>query len=450
MCPFDLTASKRRNRLKAAIDENFDTQVAWLEHLSRFASTRGEEAPCQNWLETEFSGRGWEVDKYRLADVPMSHLPQFAPVVDTDYSRAVQLVAMKRATEPHGRSLILQGHVDVVPTGPVSMWPNPPFDPVIRDGWMEGRGVCDMKAGIACMVFALDAIQKAGMEPAADVLVQTVTEEECTGNGALSTLARGYRADACLIPEPTRNMITRAHVGVIWFRLKVSGKPVHVGEAEKGSNAIMTAFALLSALRELTAELNAAARHSRWYRNIQDPIKFNAGVIRGGDWASSTPSWCEIDCRIGVMPGRPLAEARAEIERCVAQSARENGLEGPLLPEIVWHGFQADGYILEPGTDAEEALEQAHQAEFEKTMQERIATSVNDTRYYGLYYGIPALCYGPAGRGMHAVNEAIEIESLRRTTMVIADFIGRWCGLRERADQRMVPKGGRYFRKDHA
>ena len=78
---------------------------------------------------------------------------------------------------------------------------------------------------MSAAVFALDAIRAAGLEPTADSTVQSVTEEECTGNGALSTLARGYRADAVLIPEPTGAPITRAHVGVMWFRVRVRGVP---------------------------------------------------------------------------------------------------------------------------------------------------------------------------------------------------------------------------------
>ena len=120
-----------------------------------------------------------------------------------------------------GRSLILNGHVDVVPTGPLEMWTRPPFEPCIDGGWLYGRGGADMKAGLCANVFALDALRRLGLQPAGTVHVQSVTEEECTGNGALSALVRGYRADAALIPEPEENMLVRANVGVIWFRVYV-------------------------------------------------------------------------------------------------------------------------------------------------------------------------------------------------------------------------------------
>src|SRR5712675_370008 len=108
--------------LEKAVDANWDKQVAWLQSLVRFPSVRGKEGPCQDWIAREFSGRGWSVDRYTLDQVAMDHLPGFSPVMDTDYSQAVQVVASVRAPEQTGRSLILQGHVDVVPEGPAEMW----------------------------------------------------------------------------------------------------------------------------------------------------------------------------------------------------------------------------------------------------------------------------------------------------------------------------------------
>ena len=415
-------------KLEHAIAANWTRQIAWLQDLVRFPSLRGEEGPCQDWIAREFTGRGWSVDRYTLDEVALDHLPGFAPVLDTDYSRAVQVVATLRAAKPTGRSLILQGHVDVVPTGPVDMWTYPPFDAVIRDGCLYGRGAHDMKQGVAAMVFALDALRDAGVAPAGDVYIETVTEEECTGNGALSTLARGYRADACLIPEPTGHVITRVHVGVIWFRLRIRGVPVHVMMAQSGSNAILSAFAVIQQLQALTADLNIAAKSHPLFSEIPDPIKFNPGVIKGGDWGSSTPAWCEVDCRIGVLEGTPLETARQQVLDTVARAAKSDPFLANNPPEVIWNGFQADGYHLKPGTDAEAVLAQAHQQVYGTPLEARNSTAVNDTRFYGLYYGIPALCYGPGGVGAHAFDERANLEELQRNTLAIAVFIADWCG----------------------
>ena len=418
-------------RLREAVDAGFTAQTEFLTELVRFPSVRGEEAPLQDWMARQLASRGYSVDRYTLGDIEMAHLPGFSPVMDTDYSRAVQVVGTRRATAPIGRSLIIQGHVDVVPTGPTALWSTPPFGGDVQGEWLRGRGAGDMKQGVSAMVFALDAIRAAGLELTADVHVQSVTEEECTGNGALSTLARGYRADAVLIPEPTDATITRAHVGVMWFRLRVRGVPVHVARAQAGSNAIMSAYQLILALQRHTEQLNAAARDDPWFGGIADPIKFNPGVIRGGDWASSTPAWCEVDCRIGLMPGSSLEAARQGVERCVAEAARTDGFMANNPPDIIWNGFQADGYVLEPGSEAERVLAEAHHSVFGTAMEERRSTAVNDTRFYGLYHRMPALCYGPRGINVHGFDEAAHLPTLQQTTLSIACFVAEWCGVRE-------------------
>lgn len=424
-------------KLAAAVTANWEREVDWLKTLVQFPSLRGEEAPCQDWIAREFASRGWSVDRYTLADVEMAHLPGYSPVVDTDYSRAVQVVASVRAPQPKpgaakGRSLILQGHVDVVPTGPLPMWTSPPFAAAIKGGTMIGRGAHDMKSGVAAMVFAMDALRDAGVRPAADVYVQTVTEEESTGNGALSTLARGYRADACLIPEPTGAKILRGTVGVMWFRLRITGRPVHVSESEQGTNAILSAFGLIEALRGHMRDLNERAKTHPWFSRIPNPIKFNPGKIAGGDWASSTPSWCEVDCRIAVLPGMPLQAFRDELSGVVAAAARQDPFLAQHPPEVIWNGFQADDYVLEPGSAFEDAVKAAHKQVHGVDPGEVILPAVTDCRFYGRYYGIPSLSYGAGGGGSHGFDEAVDLESIRKLTLTMAHFIVDWCGVESR------------------
>lgn len=416
--------------LAGAVEHCWGRQVEWLKTLVGFASLRGREGPCQDWLAREFRTRGWSVDRYTLSEIAMAGEPGYSPVMDTDYGAAVQVVAAVRVDQPIGRSLILQGHVDVVPEGPPEMWESPPFRPVVRGGRLYGRGAGDMKSGVSAMVFALDALRTAGYGPGADVYVQTVTEEECTGNGALSTLVRGYRADACLIPEPTAGRILRGTVGVMWFRLRIRGRPVHVSESERGTNAILSAFHLITAIQAYARELNERVASHPWFSKIEAPIKFNPGKIRGGDWASSTPAWCEVDCRIAAMPGMSLADFRQELEGVIARAARADSFLADSPPEIVWNGFQADDYVLEPGSPFEAAVRAAHLEVTGQEPEERILPAVTDCRFYGRYYGIPSLAYGPAAGEGHGFDEWVDLESLKQTTTAIAEFIAAWCGLR--------------------
>ena len=117
------------------------------------------------------------------------------------------------------------------------------------------------------------------------------------------------------------------------------------------------------------------------------------------------------------------------IEQCLAQAQAGDSFLSENPAELIWSGFQADPAVCEPGSVAEATLETAHRTAFQAPMQERLSTAVNDTRYYSVDYGIPALCYGPYGIGPHAFNERVELDSVRKTTLCIALFVAKWCGL---------------------
>ena len=234
-----------------------------------------------------------------------------------EHSQAPIVVGIHRPREETGRSLILQAHVDVVPAGPLDMWTRPPFEPAIEGDWLYGRGGADMKAGAAANLACLDALRRIGLQPAATVTVQSVVEEESTGNGALMTHLRGFRADAALIPEPEGEKLARANTGVLWFEVEVRGIPVHVREMGSGANAIDAAYRVVGALRELEARWNAEKTRHRHFDTEEHPLNLNIGKIEGGDWASSVPAWCKLSCRMAIYPGTAAADAAREIEAAV-------------------------------------------------------------------------------------------------------------------------------------
>ncbi len=421
--------------IREAVEARFEAQTRTLAEFVRIPSRRFEEGPAQDFMADQLRARGAEVDDWKLDLADLAPLPGYGPI-EGDFSRARSVVGAFRPSETKGRSLILQGHCDVVPEGPVEMWASPPYEPMVKDGWMHGRGAGDMKAGTVAALFALDAIREAGFEPAARVLFQSVIEEESTGLGALSTLQRGYRADLALLPEPSGFTVNRAQVGAIWFKLRVRGRPVHVATAGEGSNAILAAYDVIAALKGMEARWNERAAADPVYAEVDHPLNFNAGKIKGGDWASSVPAWCDVDCRMGVLPGWDLEDAKREILATVAEAARAHPFLGNNPPDVVWNGFQAEGYVL--GEDAEPGLAAFGEA-FETVFgagerpAERKMTALTDTRFYGLYHGIPAFCFGPTAENIHGFDERVDLESVKRVTETIALFVARWCGLNRRA-----------------
>src|SRR5215475_10303514 len=238
------------------VDRQFGDQTKVLADLVKIPSTRFREAPAQDMMARLFKEDRLSVDRWQIKIDDLNHLPGYSPH-SQDYDDAWNVVGAWRPSSPKGRSLILNGHIDVVPEGPHDMWTRPPFEPAVKDGHMYGRGAGDMKAGLILNLFALRALRALGYQPAADVYQQSVVEEECTGNGALACLQRGYRADAALIPEPVSECLVRAQMGLLWLKVTVPGDPAHASGAYKtGVNAIERAVRIWERLKALEAEWN--------------------------------------------------------------------------------------------------------------------------------------------------------------------------------------------------
>ncbi|MGJ5207531.1 ArgE/DapE family deacylase [Bradyrhizobium sp. HKCCYLR20261] len=423
-----MITSDTTQRILDAVDAGFDRQLATTSDFVSIPSTRGAEGPCQDMFGDLLRERGYEVDDWHIALDELKDMRGYGPI-EHDFSKARSVVGTYRPATTAGRSLILQGHCDVVPAGPLDMWETPPFSPVIRNGRMYGRGACDMKSGTIGALYALDAIKAAGLKPTARIHLQSVIEEESTGIGALSTLQRGYRADACFIPEPTSEKMVRSQVGVIWFRIKVRGIPAHVFEAGIGANAIKASYHLIHALEKLEADWNERAKRDRHFKTLNHPINFNPGIIKGGDWASSVPAWCDVDCRIAILPGWSVKECQDEILACIAAASRDHRFLSNNPPVVEWSGFLSEGYELTNSAEPEAAFGRAFNAVFGGEVQDLVFTALTDTRFYGLNYDIPSLCFGATGAAMHGFNEYVEIESLRRATKTMALFIAEWCGI---------------------
>jgi acetylornithine deacetylase len=421
---------KLQHSIQEAVAEGMIDQLAFTRELVRHPSVRGQEHTCQDFIFKSLRERGFAMDRWAIDTADIESHPGFSPV-SVSYDNAINVVGTHRPRTETGRSLILNGHVDVVPTGPLDMWEHPPFEPHEADGWLYGRGAGDMKAGIAANIFALDALKRIGMQPASTVYVQSVTEEECTGNGALAALTRGYRADAAIITEPVGESLVRTNVGVIWFRVHVKGHPVHVASASTGANAIDAAAFLIGELKKFEQQRNARKSNYPHFAEFDKPINVNVGKIEGGDWASSVPAWCSFDVRTGLYPGEdPATESRA-IEDFLRQASANHPFLSNNPPEVEFNGFMAEGYELQPGSDAEMLLAAAHEATTSNDLASITSLAYLDARVFVLYDDTPCLVYGPISGNIHGFDEKVSIESIRNVTTTLALFIASWCGLEE-------------------
>lgn len=421
-----------------AVAEGFDDQIALTRALVEIPSTRNAEGPAQAFLAAELAARGYAVEQVATDTEALRSHPGFSPISE-HASQVPSIVATHLPRRDTGRSLILNGHIDVVPEGPHEMWRRPPYEAWQDDDWLYGRGSGDMKAGLVANIAALDALRRLGFQPAARVHVQSVVEEECTGNGALACLLAGYSADAAIIPEPEDDRLVRANVGVLWFEISIAGLPVHVREAGTGANAIDAAARVTDSLRKIEARWNADQDRHPHFETVHHPINFNVGRIEGGDWASTVAAWCKMQCRIAIYPGDDPAARAAEIEAHLRQDLGADPYLAQNPPKVTWNGFFARGYVLDEGSDAEETLARAHLAAYRKPLETFTTTGYLDGRVFVIYGDTPCLVYGPWSESIHGYDERVNLASLRRVTQTIALFIADWCGLEPLAEAEEQP-----------
>ena len=426
----DSLLNRAAERLFPAIPARRDELVALVADLVRLPTELGHEAPAQAHVAAHLRASGLAPEVRDLDESLRDH--PHAGDGPLPYAGRPNVTAT-RPGAGGGRSLILNGHVDVVPPAAEELWTHPPFE-AVRDGdWLYGRGAGDMKAGLAAMTGAVRALARAGYAPAAPVQLQSVVEEECTGHGTLQCLLDGARADACVITEPHPDHITVAQVGVLWFHVDIAGVPAHAARASRlGFNAIDAAGDVLAALRRLEARLNEDPPPP--FDTFEHPINLNPGMISGGDWPSTVAATCTLSCRIGLYPGQDPEEARAQVEEAVAAAAASLQLaEHP--PRVRYDGFSCEGSIVDREEPVVAALSEAYARVHGEHPTAVATTATTDARHF-VRAGIAAVCFGPRGERIHGVDERVSMRSVIESAQVLGLFMRDWCGLVRGSDRK--------------
>lgn len=415
-------------RVLETVERNWERQLDFLRGLVRRPSTLGNEARVQRFVAEELGEMGLEVDVWQIDHAKIAEQPGYSPV-EWSYEGRPNVAAKWEASSGGGRSLIFNGHVDVVPATPEHHWTYDPWGGEVADGRMYGRGAADMKSGIAAMVYAVRALREAEVGLSGDVTLETVIEEECTGNGTLATLARGYEADAVVIPEPLGQTVLEAQVGVMWARVTVRGRGAHAERASQSVNAISKAYSMIRAVQELEAEVNAAEDRPAQFRGIEHPLNYNVGVVRGGDWASSVPEECTFEVRISAYPGEDLREIQSRFESHLLEAAGADPWLSENPPDISFYAFRAEGCTVNRDEPVFGSLRKCHRSVAGEDPEFMSFTGTTDIRFFNLYRDIPATCYGPIGANLHAPDEWVDLESLKNVTRVLALTAMDWCGV---------------------
>jgi acetylornithine deacetylase len=424
-----MNLDKREQRIIDSVNGLKDDILDFACRLVAEASTLGNETSALTVMEDELKRLSFAVTRVPIDAAALSGHPGFGRVPWT-YENKYNLVGRRYGTETGGRSLLLNGHLDVVDPGSSELWNRDPFRPEVRDGWLYGRGAGDMKSGVAAMTYAVHALEKAGFGLRAPVTVEAVVEEECTGNGALACILAGYDADAVMIPEPFGPTILTEQLGVLWFKVAVRGSPIHVLEATAGVNAVEKSFAVIAALRRLEAELNQAERPAA-FAAMAHPLNLNIGIFNGGNWPSSVPAAAEFHGRLSYFPGVSYAEICAKITRTVMQAAEEDPWLSQNPPSLEFYGFRSEGHRVSRELPALKLLNECHRATTGEDAREYAATCTTDLRAFHFFGRGQATCYGPVAENIHGANERVSVGSVLQVAHTYALFMARWCGLTE-------------------
>jgi acetylornithine deacetylase len=421
-----LTPDERRV-LDAVDDEAIVSDLAALVGIPSVGGTSAEIA-VQQWCAERLRVLGLDVDEWEIDLVETAAAPDF-PGMEVERVAALGVVGVLPSGSPVNDrmpSLAFCGHTDVVPPGDPGAWSEgDPFTLRIGDGRAFGRGACDMKAGVAAMIGAVDALARSGLPRSRSIALHCVSGEEDGGLGAFATLRRGHRAAACVITEPTAGAVVPSNAGSLTFRLEVPGMATHGSLRWQGVSAVDKLDVVQQALRKLEAERNSDVPAE--FVHLDLPWPLSIGMVHAGDWASTVPDLLVAEGRYGVRPGERVAEAVAAFEAAVSAECEADPWLRDNPVRISWPGGVFAPGALPEGHPLLDDVTRAVSAVRSSAPEVSGAPYGSDLRLYAAA-GVPTLQYGP-GRieHAHAVDEHVEVADLLACARVYALLALRSC-----------------------
>jgi acetylornithine deacetylase len=416
-------------RVLAEVDARLPETFDLLAELVRIPSVSGTdpEHEIQGRLAGELAGAGLEVDHWRIPLDELMAEPDF-PGVEVERQEAWGLVGRLPASSSGGGSLLLNGHVDVVPVGNPAAWSRPDaFSGQIVGDTLFGRGACDMKAGLVAALAAVQAVRRLGVPLRGELMLACVPGEEDGGLGSYAMLHRGWRADACVVPEPTGLDLVTANAGALTFRLRVPGKATHASRRSEGVSAVEKFLPVLAALQALEAARNAEVDPlmARW------PLAYplSIGRLMAGDWASSVPDLLVAEGRLGVVLDEPMDTARSALEAAVAEACAADPWLRDHPVTVEWWGGQFASGRLPASSDLADRMAAAHTAVGGGTLQTSGAPYGSDLRLLSGIGGIPTLHYGPGDALLaHAPDERVSLAEVATAARALSLLALDICG----------------------
>ncbi len=441
-----LTAAEQR--VCEAIEAGRDALVELAGALIGFDTTARQvgdpprdEAALQEYLAGRLGAAGASVDVWEPDAGAMAGMPLVPPGLS--FEGRPQLIARKLG-RGDGRSLVFNGHIDVVSAEPRSEWTSDPFVASVRDGRVYGRGACDMKGGIAAMVFAVETLSSLGVSLDGDLLVATNTDEESSGAGGTALVERGLRATAGVVTEPTGFQTWVACRGSDYGVITVPGRPGHAEVRQPdwrlggAVNAIEKATIVLDAIASLR---QAWASTPALSHPFLSPPSLLPTLARAGEWAVTYPASCALTIAVMYLPAQADAsgwgsDVRREVEHWIATETAKDDWLAEHPPVIEWWPNAVMPFEISQNEPIVDVMRGASE-----DVGRPSPLGGLDSWYDGATLtqlaGIPSIGYGPPGfdaEGVsvaHMIDEFVPVDGLVASAQGLAVAAMRFCGAQD-------------------
>lgn len=409
-----------------SIERGKEEIVSFLQRLISFQSVTGRELEIQKFISKKLQDMGLWVDMWEPDEEELKRHPAYLPS-EHGYKDRPNVVGIYKGLGG-GRSLLLNGHVDVIPCGSLESWKYDPWSGEIHESRLYGRGASDMKSGLSAMTMALETLIRLNIRLKGDVILEYTIDEEATGNGTLACVLRGYKADAGICCETSSLHVQPACIGRIWFEILVRGKPAGIQRRWEGVNAIEKGYEIVKAVSNLERIRINQIDHPL-YPDKEGSLPCMVGVFQSGSFPSAFPDTCLLKGSIATLPGEETGEVKAKfIEHILTFSKTDPWLRDH-PPEIRFVGYCGDPAEISPNHPIVLLMSEKFKQVMGRVPEITGRQGAADIRYLIRYGETPTVIFGP-GRTeqMHATDEWVDINDLISGTKILALTLMDWCG----------------------
>ncbi|WP_255198602.1 ArgE/DapE family deacylase [Halorarius litoreus] len=398
---------------------------AFIERLLAFDTTDGNEAPAQRWLRDRLDELGFETYEWTADPETLAAHPSFPDTPDETFADRPSVGGVLQLGSGAGPTLVLNGHVDVVPADEGD-WTGDPFEPSWDGDRLTARGAADMKSGLAACVFAALELRDADLD--GRVVVESVVGEEEGGIGAAAAALSNpypFERDACIVAEPTELTPVVASEGSVMLRLELTGRSAHAAMRWRGEDVLPKFERVREAFLDLEAERCERVRHPL-YEDYPVAWPVVCGTVRAGTWPSTVPADHVSEWRLGVAPGETVAEVEREFRDRLEQVVAADDWLADHPPTLERFSVQFEPSEISPEEPIVAAVQTGmREAGLDET-DPRGVTYGADARHY-IEAGIPTVLFGPGSIDeAHYPDETIDWREVETATEVLVAAARRY------------------------